>query len=308
MIRSWAPGKIILFGEHAVVYGRPAVAAPVDQVRATAQVEAGPAGGGVTLVARDLGQVVHLAQAAPDDPLAVIARDTLRYLGQAPPDAIVTVTSSIPIASGLGSGAAVATAVARALAAFVGGELSPAEVSRLVYEVERIHHGTPSGIDNTVVAYGQPVYFVRQQRPERFRVGRPLHFLIADSGIASPTREVVAAVRAGWEEAPERYERLFDAIGALVDRARRHMQAGQARALGPLLTENHRLLQEMGVSSPVLDRLVDAALGAGAGGAKLSGAGRGGNVIALVDLPAGDQVKAALQAAGARRVIATTVR
>ena len=305
MISASAPGKIILVGEHAVVYGRPAVAVPVTQVSATARIEPAAAGDGLTLIATDLDRRLTLAHAPPDDPLAVVARETLGHLGHPPPDAVLTISSTIPIASGMGSGAAVSTAIARALAGFFGQRLPTAEISRLVYEAEKIHHGTPSGIDNTVVVYGHPVYFVREKVMETFSVGRAFPFLIADSGAPSPTREVVGAVRQGWEEAPERYEALFDQVGEVVDSVRQAMEAGEIDTVGTLMTQNHKLLKEMGVSSPVLDRLVKAAMEAGALGAKLSGAGRGGNVIALVGPGTSRAVENALVAAGARTVIPT---
>jgi mevalonate kinase len=307
MVSASAPGKIILFGEHAVVYGRPGIAVPVSQVRATARVEATPPGSGLTLLALDLERSVHLRAATMTDPLAAIAFLTLAHLEADEPDALLTVTSTIPIAGGLGSGAAVSTAVARGLAAFLGCDLAPAEVSRLVYEVEKLHHGTPSGIDNTVVAYEQPVYFVRDRRMETFTPGAPFRFLIADSGLPSATGAVVAAVRAAWQAEPARYERLFDQVGSLADAARQALEAGDVRSLGPLMDRNQALLEEMGVSAPLLDRLVAAAREAGALGAKLSGAGRGGNVIALVEEATAAAVEAGLADAGARRVISTTV-
>jgi mevalonate kinase len=307
MISASAPGKIILFGEHAVVYDQPAIAVPVTQVSATAQIEPAPAGDGLTLVATDLDRRVTLAQAPPDDPLALIAQETLDHLGQRPPDAVLTIRSTIPIASGLGSGAAVSTAIVRALARFFGQRLSPAETSQLVYQAEKVHHGTPSGIDNTVIACGHPVYFMREKALETFAVGTAFPFLIADSGVPSPTREVVGAVRAGWETTPNRYDRLFEQVGTVVNSARQALEAGEIDTVGTLMTRNQTLLEEMGVSSPALDKLVAAALAAGAMGAKLSGAGRGGNVIALVGPGTSRVVEDALATAGAQNIIPTTV-
>jgi mevalonate kinase len=304
-----APGKIILFGEHAVVYGRPAIAVPLGQVRATAALEPAPPGAGLTLVAVDLGQNIALAQAPDRDPLAAIARLTLAHLGAAHPDARLMIHSTIPIASGLGSGTAVSTAVVRALAAYLSVTLTPEEVSRLVYEVEKLHHGTPSGIDNTVIAYGMPVYFVRGQTIETFDVGGSLHLIIADTGVASPTRVAVSDVRRGWERDPTRFERMFSEIGEVVRQARALIEAGDnAARLGELMDRNHEVLSEMGVSSPDLERLVRAARAEGALGAKLSGAGRGGNMIALVAPESQTRISDALKRAGAVRIIGTVVR
>jgi mevalonate kinase len=186
--------------------------------------------------------------------------------------------------------------------------ISPEEVSALVYEVERLHHGTPSGIDNTVVVYGRPVYFVRGQPPQPFHIGRPFMLAIADTGVRSPTKIAVGDVRRAWEREPARFEALFDRVAAVVEVARLAIAAGQPERLGPLMDENHALLHEIGVSSPELDALVAAARGAGALGAKLSGGGRGGNMIALVTRETAPQVADALRGAGAVRVIITEVR
>jgi len=303
MVTASAPGKIILCGEHAVVYGRPAIAIPITQVRATATLEPAPPGTGLTLIAPDLDRTVRLDDAAPDDPLAAIVRGTLVHLGAAPPDATLTVRSTIPLASGMGSSAAIATACVRALAAYLGAALDAATISALVYEVEKLHHGTPSGIDNTVIAYEQPVYFVRGQPIEQLTIEGTFYLAIADTGVASPTRLAVGDVRRAWEADPTTYERLFDEIGAIVRAARSALAAGRAGDLGPLLTANQERLRQIGVSSPELERLIGAALQAGAAGAKLCGAGRGGNMIALVSPRTQANVVEALTAAGARGVI-----
>lgn len=300
-----APGKVILFGEHAVVYGRPALAAPVTQVRATATVEPGEAGKGLVIDAQDLGRRVTLDDAG--HPLAEVARLVLVRLGLLSPDWRVSLHSTIPIASGLGSGAAVSAAVVRALAGAAGCELCPAEVSDIVFQVERLYHGTPSGVDNTVIAYGQPVYFVRGQPPQPFAIGRPFTIAIGDTGVPSPTKMTVGGVRARWQVDPAQYEARFDQVAAIVEAARQAIAGGAPHELGSLMDANHALLAEMGVSDPKLERLVRAARAAGAGGAKLSGGGRGGNMIALVTPGTVDAVVAALRAGGAVRVIVTEI-
>jgi mevalonate kinase len=302
-----APGKVILFGEHAVVYGRPALAVPVADVHAEARVLAGSPGGGVVIAALDLGETLNLRDAPPDHPLAAAARAALDHLGLEAPDWRIEVTSTIPIAGGLGSGAAVSVAIARAAAAAAGRTLTDGEASALAYEIEKLHHGTPSGVDNTVVAYGRPVYFVRGRAPEPFAIGRPFHLAVADSGIPSPTKVTVGEVRARRARDEARYEALFDAVAGIVEAARGAIASGLPQALGPLMDANQALLAEIGVSSEPLHRLADAARGAGAGGAKLSGGGRGGNVIALVTPESAGAVRQALLDAGAARVIVTAV-
>ncbi len=317
-----APGKIILFGEHAVVYGRPAIAAPVMQVRATAMVEASSPGDGLTITAPDIGRKFLFAAkfaaktttAPPDDPLAAAVRRTLDDLAVDAPDATLTIHSTIPIASGLGSGAAVSTALVRALTAYLGRSLAPDQISALVYQVEKIHHGTPSGIDNTVIAYEQPVYFIKAPAKEtasieRLTVGETLTLIIGDTGHPSPTKQIVAQVRRMRERDPAHCDALLDQIGDVAVSARRAIEAGNVDALGTLMDENHALLIKLGVSSPKLNALVEAARIAGAIGAKLSGAGKGGNMIALLQAQAdAAAIIEGLREAGAKNVICTTIQ
>lgn len=304
-LRASAPGKVILLGEHAVVYGRPAIAVPLRALRATAVLTAHP--GPFHIQAPAVGIDAPLSDLPPDHPLARIVHLTAEHLRRPLPEALLRIESDIPLASGLGSGAAVSTAIVRALAAGYNIPLDPPTASALVYEVERLYHGTPSGIDNTVIAYEQPIYFVRGRPPEPLPVGRTLHLLVADSGVPSRTRQVVGDVRRRWEAEPARYEALFDRIAEEVEEARRVIAQGDAPALGRRLDANHALLQDIGVSAPLLDHLVAAAREAGALGAKLSGAGRGGNIVALVEPSTADRVEEALRAAGATGVWRTEI-
>ena len=305
--RASAPGKIIIFGEHAVVFGRPAIAVPVTQVSAIVTVEPATDRRGLTIVAIDVDRTIRLSEAPHNDPLAAVARLTLERLRRDEPDAILSIQSTVPIASGMGSGAAVSTAISRGLAQFLGISLSPELVSNIVFEIERIHHGTPSGIDNTVIAFEKPIFFIPGQPIEVIAPARPFTLLIADSGVRSSTRTVVEQVRAVWRIDTSRYESLFDRIGTIAKEARSGIETGDVQRLGPLMNENHRLLQDLQVSSTDLDRLVNSARRAGAAGAKMSGAGRGGNMIALVSPPDIQRVTQALGDAGATRVLTTRV-
>lgn len=309
-ISSTAPGKVILFGEHAVVYGRPAIAVPVAQVRARAAVFAEPrdSSGRVLVEAPDIGLSSPLDELPDGHPLGLAIHKTLQAFHiTSPPSFTLRVTSSIPLASGLGSSAAISVAIIRALSSFLGRPLDDDTVSAIAYEVEKIHHGTPSGIDNTVVTYARPVYFARGQRIELLRVPQPFTLIIGDTGVASSTAAVVADVRARHDAGPQHYEGLFDAAAQITRQARQLIESGRVHELGPLMDANHALLVELGVSSPELDRLVAAAREAGAKGAKLSGAGRGGNMIALADPALAGAVEAALTQAGATRTIVTQV-
>jgi len=311
-VEASASGKIILFGEHAVVYHRPAIAVPVADVRAQASLRP-TVEDEFRILAPDLDRDYLFTQAAADDPLASIVRLTLKKLGESnPPAATLMVSSTIPLGRGLGSGAAISAAVVRALADFFGQVLSPADISALVYEVEKIYHGTPSGIDNTVIAYEQPVFFIKGRPIQQMRVSQPFGLVVGDTGVVVPTHRVVGNLRRLWQADRERYEGYFDEIGAIAHQARVAIENDlvDITVIGKLMNQNQELLERIGVSSPALERLIDAARGAGALGAKLSGAGGGGNMIALVpSQPAmAASVTQALMEAGATATILTGVR
>jgi mevalonate kinase len=305
-----APGKIILYGEHAVVYGRPAIAVPVRQIRARTVVSAGPHDqpGIVRIQAADIDLDASLDELEPDHPLKRVISGVLDEL-QIPrlPACKLQISSSIPVAAGLGSGAAVSVATIRAMAAFLGHPLTDERVSALAYEVEKLHHGTPSGIDNTVITYAAPVYFRKGQPIEILHLGGHFTIVIGDTGFSSPTLVAVGDLRKLWQDEPHRYESIFDSVGDIVQRARVCIENGMSQALGPLMDENQSLLEQMGVSSSELDKLVQAARHAGALGAKLSGGGRGGNMIALTHPEHAEQVARALRDAGAVRTWVTMV-
>jgi mevalonate kinase len=309
-----APGKVILFGEHAVVYGRPAIAVPVTGVRARAVVSADPRSIAcqVRIQAPDINLEANLDKLPASHPLAAALRAVLTALNlPRSPACLIRVKSTIPVASGLGSGAAVTVALIRAYSAFLGKPLPDDKVNALAFEIEKLHHGTPSGIDNTVITYAMPVYFQRKPSGptiEIFNVPQPFQIVIGDTGVRSPTAVSVRDVRNAWQAQTEDFERLFDQIGSVSENARKIIEAGRPSQLGSLMDENQALLVQMGVSSPALDRLILAARSAGALGAKLSGGGRGGNMIALVNDTNAEVVMQALKDAGAARTLLTQVK
>jgi mevalonate kinase len=303
-----APGKIILFGEHAVVYGQPAIAVPVTDVRATAIIKARPGGAGIKLIAPDIDLSGDLTDLSLDDAIARVIRLTLDELGVAePPACTLVVSSTIPLAAGLGSGAAVSVAIIRALSAFLGHPLPDETVNQITFEVEKLHHGTPSGIDNTVVTYCKPVYFIKGQRNEMIDIPFPFTIVIGDTGIPSPTVQAVSQVRQSYQAEPGLYQNYFNLCGTIASNALQQISERRNASLGPLMDDNHDVLKNMGVSSPELDTLVEAAREAGALGAKLSGGGKGGNMIALVEAELADQVAEALTKAGAVRTIISEI-
>jgi mevalonate kinase len=309
-ISASAPGKIILCGEHAVVYGFPAIAIPLHELRTRVVIQPDPFAKPDSIhIVFAAYQIDCLVDELPDtDPIRFVFSQLKSHLGlHNLPAMHIHVSSNIPSASGLGSSAALAVALNRAVSEFIGFSLADDEINQLAFEVEKLNHGTPSGVDNTVSTFAQPIYFIKDQSFSVIRPAFPLNLLVADSGLASSTSKAVNDVRALLSDQPQRVEHVFTEIGNLVKRIRTYLDSADPIQIGREITANHRLLQELQVSCPELDRLVDAAIQAGAYGAKLCGAGQGGNMIALVDEPAIQKVSQILRQAGAVNVIATTL-
>lgn len=263
-------GKVIVLGEHAVVHGQPAIAmALAQEVRAIVRLEAAGS-------PKELRPAVEAAAAA----VGGFEGATLA----------VEVEGELPIAVGLGSSAALAVALVRALADLRGQSLDALEVSRAANEVERVFHGTPSGIDATTATregllcfeIGPPVRFDEVRPPSRPSI------VVALSGTRHHTGKTVGGLRSRAEAAPEVYQPVFRAIGDLVRSGRTALESGDWPRLGGLMSMNHELLRACGVSTTELDRLVADAVECGALGAKLTGAGGGGAAIALADGDPGD--------------------
>src|SRR5687768_6834579 len=248
MTKASAPGKIILFGEHAVVYGRPALAVPETQVHADVEISDG-SHPGIWIDAPDINIHAELNMFPSDHPIAAAIHNFLFLSHVSPfPSLDIKITSTIPVAAGLGSGAAVTVALVRALSLHLNHPMNDEDVSAFTCEIEKIHHGTPSGIDNTVVTYAKPIYFIKGQSMEVLRVGQPFTIVIGDTGFPASTKESVEGVRRLWINDKARWESVFDKIGEISFTARRALEAGKSEMLGELMNENHALLQKMMVS------------------------------------------------------------
>lgn len=310
-ITASAPGKIILLGEHAVVYGRPAIASPVNEVRASVSIMAEPLSppGAVRIIAPEINLNSWLHDLQQSHPLHLTITSVLDFLAiKRIQSCTVRISSTIPVSAGMGSGAAVSVALIKALTAFLGRSISEKQTCDLSFEIEKIYHKTPSGIDNSVVTYGRTIYFEKGKEIDQIVVPQPFELLICDTGIPSSTASVVGDLRSAWLEQPEKIEILFDRVGELSRKACVAIETNKIEELGGLMNENHSILVQMGVSSSELDHLVEAARRAGAFGAKLSGAGRGGNMIALINKATSEVVSQALFQEGAKRVIKTCVQ
>ena len=272
-VRAFGPGKVILLGEHGVVYGFPALAGALDQgVRAFGE----PAPSTTLEVPFGLtpGQRAALEQA--------FAR-AAALCGE--PPVSVSLESDLPPSMGLGSSGALSVAVARLLLG-AGGRTPPrARVEQVALEMEKAFHGTPSGVDHTTSARGGLVLFrtgqVRAVTPKR-----PLGLVVVLSGARASTRVTVGALRERQARWPRRYRRLFETIGEVVKDGARAAETGDLEELGDAMNVNQGLLDALGLSSPSIERVVHELRGAGALGAKLTGAGGdGGAVIGLFPDP-----------------------
>jgi len=286
--RGRAGGKVILLGEHVVVYGRPAVASGLP-IGLEAEVVRGAGPALASDVAADARGIDLVAAAA-------------RLVGLEPADWVVRIRSEIPPGQGLGSSAALCVAVLRALASAAGRVLGTPEEIAHGRTLEGIFHGTPSGIDPAAATMASAFRFVRGEPPaiEAVVLGAPVPLVIGLGATARSTGAAVGGLRERWQADPARHEVLFDAVAVVVDEGVQALRRGDLVALGRAFDRNQTLLAELGVSSPDVERRVASARLAGALGAKLTGGGAGGAVIALVDASCRAAVVRALAGSGSR--------
>ncbi len=293
--RYSACGKIILLGEHAVVYGRPAIALPIPlAVEAVVRRE----GQGINIVIPRWGleQPVH----ANTQGLSGILAKILSDLGLAAQNMTIEVFPHIPRAMGLGGSSALAVAILRALDAQFELGLDNHQINSLAYECEKAAHGTPSGVDNTVATYGTPLLYQKQNEQPLFRdlkLAEPLELVVGITGKESLTADTVAKVRAAWQQHPQRYDGIFDQIGHLTEAAEQALLQAKLSDLGDLMNLCHGYLNALQLSTPELEELIHIARTHGALGAKLTGGGGGGSMIALCQ-DNQQQVQQAMTAAG----------
>ena len=309
-----APGKVILFGEHFVVYGVPAIVAAIE-LRASTTLTLRD-DGLVRIRAPDLGlagsfgpdgsfkpELGSRSAEAALRPVYVAVDGVRRALGAAV-GAELEVRSDIPIAAGLGSSAAVAVSASAAMCYALGERLDRELVFKTALEAEKLIHVSPSGVDPAISTHGGLITYRRGEGIRRLQLRAPLELVVGDTGLKRSTGALVSAVRALKDRRPALFERLLEAAEELVSEALEALQRGDLEALGGLMNINHGLLSAIGVSNEALERLVHAARSAGALGAKLTGAGGGGCMIALVAEGRGADVARAIERAGGRAFLA----
>ena len=276
-----AAGKVILLGEHAVVYGKHALAVPIKNAM-------------VARYRKTQGSVVLNISAwevnqsfdQQDDSVtgaASILQLLLAQLNVPAENIEMKVETLLPVAQGLGSSAALAVSMARALSAQLELDLSDDEINQLTFECEKLAHGRPSGIDNTIAVYGQPLLYRKKSEPVRKSIDlqQSAPLVIACSGKRGMTRDQVAGVRNRYEGNRSKYEAVFDEMDQRSLAGCEALINEDYDALGTHMNSCHELLKAIEVSTPELDAMVLLAKEAGAVGAKLTGAGGGGSIVAL---------------------------
>ena len=309
-----APAKIILFGEHFVVYGEPAIVLAIDK-RAYAKVEnrddkrlhlhsanlnlAGYFENGTFKIEQGDAKEAKMKF----EPVKLAAERVLEAYGKNV-GLNIEISSTVPVAAGLGSSAAVVAAVTAAVGALLDVKISKEDVFRITYEAEKIVHGTPSGIDPAISTFGGALLFQIDTGFKPLDVKMDIPLVIGDTGVERLTRVQVEKVREAKEKYPQVVDPIMLAAREIVLRAIDAIKENDLDTLGDLMNINQALLYGVGVSDESLEWLINAAQKAGALGAKLTGAGGGGCMIALAKNENLEQVLEAIQKAGGRPFIA----
>jgi mevalonate kinase len=309
-----APAKVILFGEHFVVYGEPAMVIAIDK-RAYAKAENRNdkriylCSSNLNLAAYFEGENFKIEKGdlkevkLKFEPVRLAVEKVLEKHGENA-GLNIEINSTVPVAAGLGSSAAVVAAVTTAVSNLLNVKISKEEVFRITYEAEKIVHGTPSGIDPAIATFGGALMYQMDTGFKPLEIKMDIPLVIGDTGIERSTRTQVDKVRELREKYPQIMEPLTLAARQIVMRALEALKEKNLEILGELMNINHALLYGIGVSDESLEWLINAARKAGALGAKLTGAGGGGCMIALARNEKLEEVSEAIKRAGGTSFIA----
>ncbi|MFH1821448.1 MAG: mevalonate kinase [Methanobacteriota archaeon] len=272
-------GKVILFNEHFVVFGVPSIVSAIAKVT-TATIER-TSGTGWTLDDRRLATPGY-----KEDKLEQQRDSIERALKAAEVDAAktpikITLGGDLVAASGVGASAASCVAIARALSDEFQLNFSDQRVNEIAYEGERAYHGTPSGVDNTAATYGGLLWFVKGKPIEQISIRAPVEIVLGNTGLVANTEAAVAGVRERKQKHPAEYDKIFNEAEELAYMAKKALVDYELKVVGKLMDKNHELLQAIEVSCKELDLLVKLSRYNGAYGAKMTGGGLGGNMVAL---------------------------
>lgn len=311
-MKASAPGKVLLLGEHAVVYGHLALAAALGR-RVFVDVEEDPSGPTIELLALAATPTTTSTSPStfpstspsvfPTPPELLRAASDLAAAAGAPPRFRARVRSELPLGGGLGSSAALGVALARAFAQLAGSDCPIERAEDLALRLERVFHGAPSGVDPAVCARGGVIVFRRGQpaEVERVTLRTPLHLAVVLTGVVRGTRSTVLPLSARRAERPDLYDPMLAFLGELARGGASALERGDLQDLGVRFDAAHGVLGALGVSCPELEEAVAALRGAGALGAKLTGAGGGGAAIGLArDAAHAQELVRAAERAGLR--------
>ncbi|MDY0395005.1 mevalonate kinase [Virgibacillus halophilus] len=273
-----AHSKLILIGEHAVVHGQPAIAIPFPLVGVESMVEYVP--GSIKFDSTFYHGPMHLA---PHSMQGIVnsVKATLDHLHIPKKDLLIQIKSSIPPGKGLGSSASVAIAVVKSLFSYAERSFTNEELLELANISETFNHGAPSGIDTLTITSGCPVWYEKGHPSYFIKPTDDFHFIVADSGLIGDTRFAVESVTKLLRSAPKIIQGKLERIGELTHQAKHALEKAGKNFLGQLLDEAQKELESLGVSNATLNKLISFARQEGALGAKLTGAGNGGCIIAL---------------------------
>lgn len=273
-----AHSKLILIGEHAVVYNEPAIAIPFTTLKVKAKIK--QIKGNVRFVSDFFtGRLDDMPEKMYG--LAECVRSVCETLKEPIANFQIDLHSSIPIGRGLGSSAAIAVSLVRGLYNFCKKDLDREVLKKFVDLAEKYAHGNPSGIDREGTTHDHPIFFQREKKVEQVKITQPLHLVVADTGRIGDTHASVANVKEQYQAEEAKTKQRIERIGELTLASRQAMESGHLIELGKQLDQAHTELQALGVSDPGLDHYVEVSKQAGALGAKLTGGGRGGCMFAL---------------------------
>ena len=275
-------GKVILLNEHFVVYGLPAIASAIG-AKTTALVQR-RAGYGIEIEDKRPETKGYKAEKAAQQKESLDLMLKFMKISTTKDAYRVTLGGDLLAASGVGASAASCAAIARAFSEELRLNYSDDKINEIAYEGEKGYHGTPSGIDNTAATYGGLIWYKREGAShlmERIRLKKPVEIVMGNTGLVANTKVVVGGVKERREKEPEKYAQIFHDAERLVYEARKELETFNLKKVGEYMNQNHTLLQQIGVSCPELDMLVDLARNNGALGAKLTGTGKGGYMVAL---------------------------
>lgn len=273
-----ANSKLILVGEHAVVHGQPAIAIPfpligvesvVDHVPGTIQLDSAFYHGPIDSAPSSLKGIVNCIG------------DTLEFLDMPYKDLLIRIRSSIPPGKGLGSSASVAIAIIKSLFIYAEEEYTESDLLRLANVAETYAHGAPSGIDPLTITSDCPVWYEKEKDFDFIKPKEDFYFIVADTGRMADTRSAIESVSNLLKAAPKKITANIERIGEITHQVRNALEKAGKQLLGQLLNEAQKELEALGVSDAGLNRLIYFALQEGALGAKLTGGGNGGCIVAL---------------------------